>query len=131
MTLLQTTFIAAGSMAVLVASLLIGLLLMPSDYLTVDDVPQTPSRYQYVKRLAWGAIFLILGLIMLVTPGPGLLFCAIGFALLKNQHPRETIAHVVKKYNLTPKINKIRVFFNREPLTHPNVQATKPPPPSY
>jgi uncharacterized protein (TIGR02611 family) len=41
-----------------------------------------PHPVRWVISIALGFIFLILGLIMLVTPGPGLLFIFLGLSLL-------------------------------------------------
>ena len=41
-----------------------------------------PHPVRWVISIALGFIFLILGLIMMVTPGPGLLFIFLGLTLL-------------------------------------------------
>jgi uncharacterized protein (TIGR02611 family) len=41
-----------------------------------------PHPVRWIISIALGFIFLILGLIMLVTPGPGLLFIFLGLSLL-------------------------------------------------
>ena len=41
-----------------------------------------PHPVRWVISIALGFIFLVLGLIMLVTPGPGLLFIFLGLSLL-------------------------------------------------
>ena len=41
-----------------------------------------PHPVRWVISIALGFIFLVLGLIMIVTPGPGLLFIFLGLSLL-------------------------------------------------
>lgn len=41
-----------------------------------------PHPVRWVISIALGFVFLVLGLIMLVTPGPGLLFIFLGLSLL-------------------------------------------------
>lgn len=89
-----TTWLAVSSLLIFIATLLIlprGLAGIPEDYFRR---PKRPLHYQYRrdKPLAWmllllvknaiGALFVLVGIALLVLPGQGLLTIVLGLALM-------------------------------------------------
>jgi hypothetical protein len=68
-----------------------------------------------VKNLL-GLIFLLLGLIMLITPGQGVLFILMGIMLLNFPGKRRLERKLVGRPNVLRPINRLRARFGKPPL---------------
>ena len=112
----------AGSL--IVASILI--VRMPADYLTRDQATRSNDRTHVVFRLAMlivrnaiGIILLGAGLIMLVTPGQGILFIFLGLMFLDFPGKHRLIERMIRQPRIYRAINKIRARTGKPPIELP------------
>jgi len=63
-----------------------------------------------------GFLFVVLGVAMIVLPGPGLLTILLGIALLDFPGKRELERNIVSRPQVLQGINKLRARFDKEPL---------------
>lgn len=128
-TIIELALLAIVSFVSFVFLSLAAIVALPSNFFQeTDNATATQNKYAYVTRLPMGLLVLTGGVVMLVTPGPGILFCLAGLALLKNKHPKSVIVHLVKNYNLVGKFNRVRLFLKRKPFTlHKDARSNMPP----
>lgn len=123
-------WVALLSITMFVGSLLLaGILIvrLPADYLTRESSPekrflgQQPALravFWFVKN-GFGFWILMMGVIMLVTPGQGLLFIFLGLTLLDFPGKHRLIQRLLGRPSLLRIVNKIRHKSNRPPLEMP------------
>lgn len=120
-TLIDLALMGAISFISLCVLALVTLLILPRNFFdATHHYSEKSGKYVYAMRLPLGLVLLTAGLIMLVTPGPGILACLAGFALIKNRHPKEVMVQLVRNYNMLSKFNSIRALFRRKPFTAHN-----------
>ncbi|MEI6591146.1 MAG: PGPGW domain-containing protein [Actinomycetes bacterium] len=73
-----------------------------------------PHPVRWVLTMLIGIVLLVLGLIMLVTPGPGLLFLFLGISVLalEIEWARELNKQGVQGLEIL--LNKLRAFFKKK-----------------
>ncbi len=97
---------------------------MPSDYLTRGpDAPQAFRSRHPVARLIMmaarnviGIVLLLVGLVMLVTPGQGLLFMFLGLTMVDFPRKTDLIRRMLGRPKLIAVINRIRHGAGKPPL---------------
>ena len=96
---------------------------IPYDYFVKHaepELPKTPLKVaQLVLRNLFGVIFLIIGIAMLVLPGPGLLTILLGISLLDFPAKRKAQARIVHLRSVSRTINWIRRRAHQPPLEFP------------
>jgi hypothetical protein len=101
---------------------------MPADFLTRD--PASESRFSMrhpvvrtiltiVKNLG-GAMLVVAGVVMLLTPGQGLLSIFVGITLLDFPGKPQLIRRMLGRHGTVRVINKIRQYAGRPPLKVPS-----------
>lgn len=96
---------------------------LPADYFRRP--PRMPRRMG-AREITWlavrnlfGVAFLALGVIMMVTPGPGLVAIAIGLSLAEFPGKRHLLQRFVGHPRVFSGLNWIRRRRNRPPFEHP------------
>jgi hypothetical protein len=108
-----------GSIAVVVAILVH----MPADYFVDKKEGRTPA----VRRSAWGwalvlgknllgLVLLVVGGVMLFSPGQGVLTLLIGVMLLDFPGKRRLEHKLVSRPRVLSSINRVRAYFRKPPL---------------
>lgn len=117
----------AGS--ILIAWILI--IRMPADFLIQDSVATTETRKHFLVRLVWtivrnaiGLVLLATGVVMLFTPGQGLLFMFLGLAFLDFPGKRSLIQRLIRQHRINHSINRIRAKAGKPPLQLPRTNET-------
>jgi len=101
---------------------------IPPDYFSQHRRPETPwKHYHPVLRMialaaknALGALLLIAGLIMLFTPGQGIITLLIGLALIDVPGKRALERWIVGRPQVLAAINRLRARHGHPPLEEPN-----------
>ena len=103
---------------------------MPVDYLTPERKPEE-TRFSgrplirvcivVVKNLV-GLLFVMAGIIMLFTPGQGVMFIFIGVTLLDFPGKRSLIRRMVSRRRVLTAINRIRTKSHKPPLEVPSCE---------
>lgn len=73
-----------------------------------------PHPIRWVLTVILGLVFLILGLIMMVTPGPGLLFVFLGISILAFEIKWARELHTQGMQGLERIVAKLKLFFSRK-----------------
>src|SRR5262249_12813808 len=115
--------------AIVVSMLLVPLLVIriPVDYLTADRPAAALlcGWHPALRGIVYGLknllamVLILLGLIMLVTPGQGLITLLAGLALLDVPGKRPIERWIVSRPPLLSAINKLRAKWGRSPLETP------------
>ncbi|MBX2879801.1 MAG: hypothetical protein KTR32_07710 [Granulosicoccus sp.] len=128
------TYIAGISMLLLIVSIIATpwiISRLPTDYLL-----QSPRRlietanpvllFFGLLRNIMAAVLLVMGLIMLITPGPGLvmLLLAIGLARVPGKH--RLLQRLASRESVFHSLNRMRRRYKKPPLIHPDAAATLP-----
>ena len=99
------------------------LIRLPDDYFDVRVPRHWMKDHHPVLRIAGhviknviGAVFLVVGFLMLFLPGQGLLTMLIGISFMDFPHKRRLEARIVGQPTLLNVINTMRRRFNRMPL---------------
>jgi hypothetical protein len=121
--LLITTLMFVGSIVV------VGILIvrMPTDYLTRDHHPESRfvSQRPFLRGVVWflkntcGLVILIAGIVMLITPGQGVLFIFLGLSLLDFPGRRKLLRRLLGRHGVLKMINQLRRNANQPPLEYP------------
>lgn len=121
-------WLAAASLAMFLASpLIVGVLLvkMPADYFVRRGRPEAPQGRvalrilgKVLKNLA-GAILALAGLVMLITPGQGLLALLVGVSLLDVPGKRKLQLRIASQDKVYRAVNKLRARFGKPPYELP------------
>lgn len=121
-------WVLALSVLVFVGSLLIAWLLilrLPEDYLCRTDTtncrktPQSPLSY-FARKIvlnSLGFILLMTGIIMLFTPGQGVLFILLGVTLMDLPYKHEMTRRLARRKGILSIINRIRRKSGKQALT--------------
>ena len=104
---------------------------MPADFLIQDSVATTETRKHFLVRLVWtivrnaiGLVLLATGVVMLFTPGQGLLFMFLGLAFLDFPGKRSLIQRLIRQHRINHSINRIRAKAGKPPLELPKTNGT-------
>ena len=111
--------------SILLAEILI--VRMPVDYLTRDHPPESNffGQLSLRRRFVWliknvaGLLIFIAGLIMLLTPGQGLLFLFLGASLVDFPHKQIVLRRLLGHRRVLDAINRIRARAGRPPVDLP------------
>lgn len=120
---------------VFIGSIIVGwivLVRLPEDYLTRDQPAQiyrSKSKLvnlviKVVKNLV-GLGFLFLGVVMLLTPGQGILSIVVGIVLVDYPGKRKLIRKIVAYPKVLKAINKLREKANKPPLATRSAKAIR------
>ncbi|MGY8749362.1 MAG: PGPGW domain-containing protein [Pirellulales bacterium] len=106
------------------------LLRLPVDFLS-NPAPSKSSKGQLkwliskLGRNVLGAIFLIVGTIMLLTPGQGILSIVVGLMLLDFPGKQNLIRKILTKQTIFRTINRMRATAKHPPLHPPVVERAQ------
>ena len=100
---------------------------LPVDYLTRIGRPQpTLTHHPPIRRVvivtlrnALGILLLGLGLVMLITPGQGILFILMGLSLVDLPGKQTLVRKLLKRPAILKGLNRIRRSAHRPPLEAP------------
>ena len=125
---------AAGwMMAISLVTLVFSLLLLPwllarlpADYFETDTI-QSPIRTQHpvffwtyrILTNVIGGVLAVAGLIMLVTPGQGILTLLVGLLLMEFPGKRQLELRLIRRPQVLATINAMRHKFRQPPLQLP------------
>jgi hypothetical protein len=114
-------FSVASFIGTLIAVPLI-LVKIPADYFLEKRSGEANSQisplYLICKNLL-GFIFLMMGIIMLFTPGQGILTILIGLSLLDFPGKRRLEVNIIRRRKVRSAINWLRLKYNKAPLLIP------------
>lgn len=106
-----------------IAIALVALVMIPGNYFSKNR--KTPKResghagkklaLKIVKNVA-GALMLIVGAIMILAPGPGVVFLLLGISLVDVPGKRKLQRYLISKPMVLKPINKLRARWNRPEL---------------
>ena len=104
---------------------------LPNDYLSRDRPPEHRLllRWPLLRAVWWfgknttGLLCVTAGIIMLVTPGQGVLFIFLGLTLLDFPGKRRFVRRLLGRPGMFETINKIRARAQRSPLEHPGTES--------
>ena len=113
------SWIAGGSIAMFFGSIAIAWVLivkMPTDFLTRDHrVPSAFATRHPIVRLTWrvvrnliGLVFVTTGVVMLFTPGQGILFIFLGATMVDFPRKQQVIRRMMGRRGVLKVINRIR-----------------------
>ena len=116
-------WLAGGSVLFFFGSLIVVplvIIYLPADYLQRESAlfKQTPLigwPLILLKNLL-GSVFLLAGLVMLVTPGQGVLSILVGLSLLNFPGKRKLESRILKNPRVAKAINGLRAKAKRPPL---------------
>jgi hypothetical protein len=94
---------------------LAAIILLPADHFLPRTAPDSDSWWR-VKNAA-GAVIATLGVLMLVAPGPGLVFILLGVSLLDFPGKRVLERKLVQRPSVIRFLNDLRATFGRPPFT--------------
>ncbi|MDB4494473.1 PGPGW domain-containing protein [bacterium] len=124
-------WMVALSLMVFIVSLVIAWLMilrLPEDYLCRPDTtncretPQSPLSY-FVRKIVFnslGFILLMIGIIMLFTPGQGVLFILLGVTLMDLPYKHEMTQRLARRKGILSIINRIRRKSGKQALRTEN-----------
>jgi hypothetical protein len=120
-------FIASAVMFILgLLALPVVAILIPEDYFVTDECARPrPRRHPVlhalilIARNVFGAALLLAGVVMLFTPGQGLLSILVGLMLLTIPGKRRVIAAIIARPKVLAALNLLRARFNHPPLRVP------------
>jgi len=87
--------------------------------LPADFFVRSPPAAQRGRRIM-GAIALVLGLLMLVLPGPGIAMTVLGLALLDVPFHRRATAWLLRRPRVRAALDKMRKRAGAEPFQRPD-----------
>jgi len=118
--------LGAASFILLVVSLLASPWLLakfPVDYFSkpVSAAPQSALQILIsIIRTALGLLLVMAGIIMFVTPGPGLVFLVIGLALCEFPGKHTLLSRLVSKPSVLKTLNWLRAKAKKPPFDAPS-----------
>jgi hypothetical protein len=120
-----TVFVVAAFVGsiVLVAALVV---LMPADYFVNDRISSWRHRHPVLRwtlftlRNLLGAALIVMGMLMLFTPGQGVLTLLFGLMLLSFPGKRRLELWLLRRRGVLPSINRLRARFGKPPLEVPH-----------
>lgn len=113
------SWIAGGSIAMFFGSIAVAWVLivrMPTDFLSRDHrVPSAFATRHPLVRLTWrvvrnliGVVFVTTGVVMLLTPGQGILFIFLGTTMVDFPRKEQVIRRLLGRRGILKVINRIR-----------------------
>ncbi len=128
-------WLAVSSVVIFVVSLLAVPLLvvaMPADYFTRQDLPAKSFRRRHpvvrwtlrIVRNVLGALLVLVGVVLLFTPGQGILAILLGLSLLEYPGKREMMLRVARRPGVKRTIDRWREKAGRAPIELPKGQAS-------
>jgi len=97
---------------------------LPVDYLinSADQAPartKTPLWVSVIKNLS-GVFLILLGIVMLVAPGPGLIVMLLGLALTRFPGKQALVRLIGRQSAVYQALNWMRARHQQPPLLHPD-----------
>jgi len=92
---------------------------LPADYFVVQRPEQRKHPVVHVVRNILAVIVILLGLAMLVLPGPGVIATLLGVSLLTFPGKRKLEIRILRSHHVCRAINWIRQRAKRAPLQFP------------
>lgn len=123
-------WIGGLSFALLLLSLLASpwlLAHLPADYFAKPSATKLRTPGQLIVasiRTLFGLFFAVLGLILMVTPGPGLVCLVLGLALCDFPGKHALLVKLIEQPNVLPTLNWLRKKGNQPPFTSPGDLAS-------
>lgn len=125
-----TTGLFLGSLLLLVGSLWVGrrfLITIPPDYFTRVHKPLERWRDSHpalrwsllIAKNAIGALLIFLGMVMLLTPGQGILTLLLGITLLDMPGKQWLERRIIERPTVLRVVNRMRAKADRPPLVFP------------
>jgi hypothetical protein len=105
---------------------LAAIILLPADHFLPRTAPDSDSWWRRHRIVRWillgvknaaGAVIATLGVLMLVAPGPGLVFILLGVSLLDFPGKRVLERKLVQRPSVIRFLNDLRATFGRPPFT--------------
>lgn len=123
--------LAAGSLGLLIASVLATpwiVAQLPADYLLRSESrslkhPMLKLTITLLRTLI-GATLIVLGLVMLVVPGPGIVTLLIGLSVAQFPGKQRLLRHIASRESVFGSLNWMRQRHGRAPLIHPYKRNT-------
>ena len=118
--------VAAGSLVLLTISLLATpriVAQLPVDYLLRSESPSL--KHPMLKmaitllRTLTGAALIVMGLVMLVLPGPGIITLLIGLSMAQFPGKQRLIRLIASRESVFSSLNWMRRRYGKAPLIHP------------
>jgi hypothetical protein len=127
------SWLGGASLLMFVGSLIavpLVLLRLPKDYLhrehkLVREWPRFLYLPSMVLKNAFGALFLLSGLAMLILPGQGLLTLFIGLVMLDFPRKQLLVRRILGYWRFLRVINRLRTRFGKPGLEPPPAQVAK------
>ena len=127
------SWVAVGSIAMFFGSIAVAWILivkMPPDFLTRDHrVPTAFATQHPIVRMTWrvlrnlfGMVLVTTGLVMLLTPGQGILFIVLGATMVDFPRKQQVIRRLLGRKGVLKVINRIRRKAGK-PLLQPPTDA--------
>lgn len=119
--------LAAGSTFLLVASIIATpwiVARLPRDYLLQYD--RTSPRHPLIRllintlRSVIGLALILLGLLMIVIPGPGVITLLIGLSIARFPGKRQLLRYLASRSSVFTSLNWMRARQGQAPLLHPH-----------
>jgi hypothetical protein len=87
---------------------------IPPDYFTREE----PRRPAWVRalRLVFGALLLVIGVLLIVLPGQGFLTVALGLVVIDFPRKRAWLERAMVRTRLLGLVNSLRKRFDKEPI---------------
>jgi hypothetical protein len=104
---------------------LAAIVLLPSDHFLPRTAPDSDSWWRRHRIIRWflmgvknaaGAVIVTLGILMLVAPGPGLVFILLGLSLLNFPGKLVLERKLVQRPSVIRFLNDLRATFGRPPF---------------
>jgi hypothetical protein len=104
---------------------LAAIVLLPADHFLPRTAPDSESWWRRHRIVRWillgvknaaGAVIVSLGVVMLVAPGPGLVFILLGLSLLDFPGKRVLERKLVQRPSVTRFLNDLRATFKKPPF---------------
>jgi hypothetical protein len=110
--------------AAIVVTFLVGLAVLrvlivrlPSDWFVREE--PTRSRASRIARRIAGALLVLVGMALLVLPGPGMLIVAIGVALFDSPRKRQLLAKLLTRPAIGDALDRARARAKQPPFVRP------------
>ena len=118
--------LAAGSLVLLITSVLATpwiVAQLPADYLLRKEPrslkhPMLKLTITLMRTLI-GATLVLLGLVMLVIPGPGIVTVLIGLSVAQFPGKQRLLCHIASRKSVFSSLNWMRQRHGKAPLIHP------------
>jgi UPF0716 family protein affecting phage T7 exclusion len=113
-----------GFAAAILVTFVVGLVVLrvllvrlPADWF-VREEPSRSGASRTARRIA-GALLVLVGIALLVLPGPGMLVVAIGIALFDSPRKKELLAKLLTRPTIGDALDRARARAKKEPFVRP------------